>query len=157
MSESFQELADIPKDFFRDGTQFINRCTKRMSLPSLVSQPSPREPTKLPCLLHCFARRPLRRDLSFILSFAQEITSELGPQANDKCSGSTRVPQDLAGGRHGVSDHGRDWVYHKTESVHSPLLHILPWRGPSVGCGDGAAILGQQANPRVMTSPYTGE
>jgi len=28
MSETFQELADIPKDFFRDGTQFLNRCAK---------------------------------------------------------------------------------------------------------------------------------
>jgi len=30
MSETFQELADIPKDFVRDGMQFIHRCTKRM-------------------------------------------------------------------------------------------------------------------------------
>ena len=36
MSESFQELVDIPKDFFRDGTQFINRCTKRTSFPPPV-------------------------------------------------------------------------------------------------------------------------
>ncbi|KAL1968043.1 hypothetical protein VTN77DRAFT_2172 [Rasamsonia byssochlamydoides] len=28
MSETLQELADIPKDFVRDGMQFINRCTK---------------------------------------------------------------------------------------------------------------------------------
>jgi len=28
MSETFQEIADIPKDFIRDGTQFLNRCTK---------------------------------------------------------------------------------------------------------------------------------
>jgi len=28
MSETFQELADVPKEFLRDGTQFINRCTK---------------------------------------------------------------------------------------------------------------------------------
>jgi preprotein translocase subunit Sss1 len=30
MSETLQELADVPKDFLRDGTQFLNRCTKRM-------------------------------------------------------------------------------------------------------------------------------
>lgn len=29
MSDTIQELADIPKEFFKDGTQFINRCTKR--------------------------------------------------------------------------------------------------------------------------------
>ncbi|OKL63063.1 putative protein transport protein Sec61 subunit gamma [Talaromyces atroroseus] len=28
MSDTFQELADIPKDFVRDGMQFVNRCTK---------------------------------------------------------------------------------------------------------------------------------
>jgi len=28
MSETFQELAEIPKDFIKDGMQFINRCTK---------------------------------------------------------------------------------------------------------------------------------
>jgi len=28
MSEQIKEIADIPKDFLRDGTQFINRCTK---------------------------------------------------------------------------------------------------------------------------------
>ncbi|KKY19761.1 putative translocation complex subunit sss1 [Phaeomoniella chlamydospora] len=28
MSETFQEIADVPKDFLRDGTQFLNRCTK---------------------------------------------------------------------------------------------------------------------------------
>lgn len=31
MSETLQELADVPKDFLRDGTQFLNRCTKRTS------------------------------------------------------------------------------------------------------------------------------
>lgn len=30
MSETFQELADIPKDFIREGSQFVRRCTKRM-------------------------------------------------------------------------------------------------------------------------------
>ncbi len=30
MSETLQEIADVPKDFLRDGTQFLNRCTKRM-------------------------------------------------------------------------------------------------------------------------------
>jgi len=28
MSDQFQELLEIPKDFLRDGTQFMNRCTK---------------------------------------------------------------------------------------------------------------------------------
>ncbi|KAF3482297.1 translocase SEC61 complex gamma subunit [Arthroderma uncinatum] len=28
MSDAFQELADIPKDFVRDGMLFVNRCTK---------------------------------------------------------------------------------------------------------------------------------
>ncbi|KAL8826946.1 MAG: hypothetical protein Q9191_003483 [Dirinaria sp. TL-2023a] len=28
MSDQLKELADIPKDFMRDGTQFMNRCTK---------------------------------------------------------------------------------------------------------------------------------
>ncbi|GAB1195879.1 hypothetical protein APSETT444_005144 [Aspergillus pseudonomiae] len=29
MSETLQELADIPKDFLREGTLFVRRCTKR--------------------------------------------------------------------------------------------------------------------------------
>lgn len=32
MSETFQELADIPKDFVREGSLFIRRCTKRTSI-----------------------------------------------------------------------------------------------------------------------------
>ncbi|KAB2580626.1 putative protein transport protein Sec61 subunit gamma [Lasiodiplodia hormozganensis] len=28
MSDQIKELADVPKDFIKDGTQFINRCTK---------------------------------------------------------------------------------------------------------------------------------
>ncbi|KAF4310011.1 hypothetical protein SLS57_001319 [Botryosphaeria dothidea] len=28
MSDQLKELADVPKDFVKDGTQFINRCTK---------------------------------------------------------------------------------------------------------------------------------
>ncbi|KAI1960412.1 hypothetical protein LOZ58_004135 [Ophidiomyces ophidiicola] len=28
MSEAFHELADIPKDFVKDGLLFVNRCTK---------------------------------------------------------------------------------------------------------------------------------
>jgi len=28
MSDQVKELLDIPRDFFKDGTQFINRCTK---------------------------------------------------------------------------------------------------------------------------------
>ena len=29
MSDNFQEIADIPKDFVRDGSLFVKRCTKR--------------------------------------------------------------------------------------------------------------------------------
>ncbi|KAH7057205.1 hypothetical protein B0J12DRAFT_738005 [Macrophomina phaseolina] len=28
MSDQIKEFADVPKDFIKDGTQFINRCTK---------------------------------------------------------------------------------------------------------------------------------
>ncbi|KAH8667424.1 hypothetical protein BGZ60DRAFT_528726 [Tricladium varicosporioides] len=28
MSEQLQEFMDIPRDFVKEGTQFINRCTK---------------------------------------------------------------------------------------------------------------------------------
>ncbi|MCJ1305657.1 Sec61p translocation complex subunit [Hypocenomyce scalaris] len=28
MADQFKDLADIPRDFLRDGTQFLNRCTK---------------------------------------------------------------------------------------------------------------------------------
>lgn len=35
MSETLQELADIPKDFVRDGSLFIRRCTKRTSIPQM--------------------------------------------------------------------------------------------------------------------------
>nr|KAK5441323.1 hypothetical protein LTR18_007167 [Exophiala xenobiotica] len=37
MSDLLQEMADVPKDFFKDGTQFINRCTKRTLSPVLQS------------------------------------------------------------------------------------------------------------------------
>lgn len=33
MSDQLKEIADIPRDFFRDGTQFMNRCTKRKASP----------------------------------------------------------------------------------------------------------------------------
>jgi hypothetical protein len=29
MADQLRELADLPKEFLRDGTQFLNRCTKR--------------------------------------------------------------------------------------------------------------------------------
>lgn len=29
MSDAFKELAEIPRDFVKDGVQFLNRCTKR--------------------------------------------------------------------------------------------------------------------------------
>ncbi|KAK8185080.1 hypothetical protein HDK77DRAFT_380630 [Phyllosticta capitalensis] len=28
MSDQLKEIADVPKDFIKDGTLFINRCTK---------------------------------------------------------------------------------------------------------------------------------
>ncbi|KAF1809964.1 translocation complex subunit Sss1 [Eremomyces bilateralis CBS 781.70] len=28
MSDQFKEIADIPKDFIKEGTQFMHRCTK---------------------------------------------------------------------------------------------------------------------------------
>ena len=31
MSDQLRELAEIPRDFLRDGTLFLNRCTKRRS------------------------------------------------------------------------------------------------------------------------------
>jgi len=30
MSDQIQDFLDIPRDFIKDGTQFVNRCTKRM-------------------------------------------------------------------------------------------------------------------------------
>jgi protein transport protein SEC61 subunit gamma-like protein len=37
MSEQLKEIADIPRDFLKDGTLFLNRCTKRMSLSGLCN------------------------------------------------------------------------------------------------------------------------
>lgn len=34
-----KQIADIPKDFIKDGTQFLNRCTKRTCYPSASSKP----------------------------------------------------------------------------------------------------------------------
>ena len=31
MSDQLKEIAEIPRDFLKDGTNFINRCTKRKS------------------------------------------------------------------------------------------------------------------------------
>ncbi|KAI9825988.1 MAG: hypothetical protein M1819_007489 [Sarea resinae] len=28
MSDQLKDIAEIPRDFLRDGTQFLNRCTK---------------------------------------------------------------------------------------------------------------------------------
>jgi hypothetical protein len=44
MSEQLQELMDIPRDFFKDGTQFLNRCTKRTK-PSIQIQSRPQAVT----------------------------------------------------------------------------------------------------------------
>jgi hypothetical protein len=33
MSDQIQEFLDIPRDFFKDGSQFITRCTKRTNTP----------------------------------------------------------------------------------------------------------------------------
>lgn len=40
MSETFQELADIPKDFVREGSLFIRRCTKRTSISPWIHRSS---------------------------------------------------------------------------------------------------------------------
>lgn len=37
MADTLQEMADIPKDFFKDGTAFLNRCTKRTLSPTWSS------------------------------------------------------------------------------------------------------------------------
>jgi protein transport protein SEC61 subunit gamma-like protein len=29
MSDQVQEILDLPREFFRDGLQFVNRCQKR--------------------------------------------------------------------------------------------------------------------------------
>lgn len=42
MADAIQDLADIPKDFFKDGTAFLNRCTKRTSFPLQHILPFPR-------------------------------------------------------------------------------------------------------------------
>ncbi|TQS38762.1 hypothetical protein Golomagni_00719 [Golovinomyces magnicellulatus] len=30
MADQIQEIMDIPREFVKDGSQFLNRCTKRM-------------------------------------------------------------------------------------------------------------------------------
>lgn len=32
MADQAKELLEVPRDFLKDGKQFLNRCTKRMSL-----------------------------------------------------------------------------------------------------------------------------
>lgn len=32
MADTVQEILDVPKEFVKDGTQFIKRCQKRMFL-----------------------------------------------------------------------------------------------------------------------------
>ena len=46
MADQLKEIADIPRDFLRDGTQFVNRCTKR-TLSPFLEQDLP-DPTPYP-------------------------------------------------------------------------------------------------------------
>ncbi len=41
MSDQLQEFLDIPRDFIKDGTQFVNRCTKRMFFAALQTAELP--------------------------------------------------------------------------------------------------------------------
>ena len=34
MADQLKEIAEIPRDFLKDGTLFLNRCTKRRSIRS---------------------------------------------------------------------------------------------------------------------------
>ncbi|KAK7511926.1 translocation complex subunit Sss1 [Phyllosticta citriasiana] len=54
MSDQLKELADVPKDFIKDGTLFINRCTKRtyISGTSKTRPPSFAPLSEPSCALH---------------------------------------------------------------------------------------------------------
>lgn len=36
MSDQVKELLEVPRDFVKEGTQFINRCTKRTWISLLI-------------------------------------------------------------------------------------------------------------------------
>jgi hypothetical protein len=93
MADAIQDLADIPKDFFKDGTAFINRCTKRMSFPFIYT-------LQLPRSLHNPSSLPLHNT-----------------QANRTplSSGPSRIHQDQPSSRHGLPDHGRNRLRHQTD------------------------------------------
>ena len=101
MADAIQDLADIPKDFFKDGTAFLNRCTKRTSLLS-----------KLPS--HSLAP-----------STTHPLSPFAFPQANITpiSSGPPRIHQDQPSSRHGLPDHGRNRL--RYQLIHIPVNNTL--------------------------------
>jgi hypothetical protein len=103
MSDTLQEFADIPKDFFKDGTAFLNRCTKRTSLCSRAPK-FLRSSTFIHPLLHftCHLRRT---------------------PANSLHSRPTRIHQDQPSSRHGLPHHGRNRLRDQADT-HPREQHI---------------------------------
>ena len=62
MSDQFQEVLDAPREFLKDGMQFVNRCQKR---------------TKPP-----FSKPTLSGKTVFALSFFEEYTNSTGKTAD---------------------------------------------------------------------------
>lgn len=41
MSDQVQEILDVPREFLKDGIQFIHKAQKRLSMPCLLAGVSP--------------------------------------------------------------------------------------------------------------------
>jgi hypothetical protein len=123
MSETLQELADIPREFFKDGTQFINRCTKRKST-STPSRPSSAAST----------------------SNNQRSPTCISTATDSTSSRSKGVHQDLTSCWNGLFDHGRNRLFHQAKYA---LRHVCWWGRTTDDC---STYTGQQCISRIANT-----
>lgn len=83
MSDTFQELADIPKDFVREGTLFVRRCTKRTPIP-LSTTPMFRVLTVATADKREFIKISQAVGMGFLVMVCSDLSpSELHPEPED--------------------------------------------------------------------------
>ena len=145
MSDQLKDLADLPREFLKDGTQFINRCTKRTSSSlvlsssifslSLVLRPChPRVPS-----FFVYGRRRRGYACPFTLSPTLSIRQQLqqrraatvthSAKADMHHSRQARVPQDQPGRRCRFPSHGRHWLHCQAE-YDTPRSHSSTLKPP---------------------------
>ena len=145
MADQLKDFAEIPRDFLKDGTQFLNRCTKRTSSQDISACPIS-DRLSLPPV------NPAPQFGDVTQSRKQRPQRPQRADIDPLRSRQAGIPQDLSGRRRRLPRHGRHWLRCEAEYV-SRILPVVD--STEIDCISSSLSSGREGSKRDISSEST--